>query len=105
MALRSFTGPDGATWEVWDVAPRTSYPHRRIGDRRSPDPVLLYKGPERRQGERRTAAPRIAGCAPGLEGGWLVFASGGVKRRLAPTPAGWETCPESALARLLERAR
>jgi len=109
VALRSFTAPDGRSWDVWDVLPEQAsagaYPVRRVRDRRSPDPVLLYKGPERRVTERRRSTPRPSTCLPGLEGGWLVFSSAGVKRRLAPPPSGWEVCPVAALVRLLELAR
>ena len=109
MTLRTFNDPEGRMWDVWDVLPDrvapSPYGHCRMGDRRCPDPVLLYKGPERRVAERRMTAPRTVMSVPGMERGWLVFVSDGVKRRLAPPPDGWEACPESALARLLERAR
>jgi hypothetical protein len=43
--------------------------------------------------------------SPGLEGGWLAFASGSRKRRLAPYPAEWQTVDEAELERLCGLAR
>jgi hypothetical protein len=39
-----------------------------------------------------------------LRNGWLCFESESEKRRLTPTPAGWDRLPESELQRLLEKA-
>jgi hypothetical protein len=39
-----------------------------------------------------------------LRNGWLCFESGSEKRRLTPTPAGWESLPAGELARLLGAA-
>ena len=36
--------------------------------------------------------------------GWLSFDSGTETRRIAPTPPGWQTLPESELRRLCEKA-
>jgi hypothetical protein len=36
--------------------------------------------------------------------GWLTFECADEKRRLAPTPAGWEALDAPALLRLLEKA-
>lgn len=109
MALRRFSDSEGRSWDVWDVVPDrvtpSPYAQRRFGDRRCPDPVLLYKGPERRVAERRWTASRSPLGAPGMEHGWLVFVCDGVKRRLAPPPEGWERYPEGELERLLARAR
>jgi hypothetical protein len=106
VPLRSFTAPDGTVWRVWNVTPLTGRQHtdRRVGDRRSPDPVLLYKGRERRTGDRRKAAPRTSVLGAGLEKGWLVFESERAKKRLAPPPDGWESCPECDLVELWQRA-
>lgn len=104
MPLRSFVAPDGAVWQVWGVAPPGGLgvrAQRRVRDRRSPDPVILYKGPDRRQGERRR--PPL-GFAPALESGWLVFESARGKRRLAPPPDGWDQWPEPRLVELWTRA-
>ena len=102
MPLRSFTAPDGARWQVWGVTPpgaAVTALQRRVRDRRSPDPVILYKGVERRRQERRRAAAK-----PVMETGWLVFESAQAKRRLAPPPEEWDTCPEPVLVELWNRA-
>lgn len=104
MPLRSFVAPDGAMWQVWGVAPPGASAiraQRRVRDRRSPDPVILYKGPDRRIAERRRA-PGSPGA--GLESGWLVFESVRGKRRLAPPPDGWDLWPEPKLVELWSRA-
>jgi hypothetical protein len=110
MAHRYFTARDGRCWEVWDVFPemvrQPTYSPQRMGDRRSPDPVLLHKGPERRTGERRRLrSPPPTFILHGLERGWLVFVSGSLKKRLAPPPPEWDSLPDEALAGLLARAR
>lgn len=107
MPLRSFRDPDGTPWEVWQVTPEgcTPWSAQRIRERRSPEPVFLYTGPERRSAERRRNAPVPARIASELADGWLVFESGGAKKRLAPPPPGWDTCPEETLLEYLQRAR
>jgi hypothetical protein len=40
----------------------------------------------------------------GYEHGWLCFAAGGQRRRLAPIPADWEECSEGALEAHLAHA-
>lgn len=72
-------------------------------DRRSPDPVLRYRGPERRSDADRRA--RQATLLRSLEGGWLTFESEAEKRRLVPIPAGWEQLPDPELERLRVLAR
>lgn len=105
MALRSIEAPDGTRWQVWQVTPgRATRGERRVADRRSPDPVLLYRGPERRERDRRRGGAYPALIATSHAGGWLVFESPGEKRRLAPPPEGWEGCPEAVLLEYLERA-
>lgn len=106
MPLRSFTAPDGAVWRAWEVTPRTvpATAERRVRDRRSPEPVLLYKGPERRTRERRRGLAGFTVLPGTLQQGWLCFESGGAKRRLAPPPAGWDTCPECDLVEHWRRA-
>ena len=103
MPLRSFLAPDGARWQVWGVAmPGAAIDalQRRVRDRRSPEPVILYKGTERRRQERRQApAPQ-----PVKRTGWLVFESARAKRRLAPPPEEWDTCAEPQLVELWNRA-
>ena len=107
MPLRSFRAPDGTPWEVWQVTPAgglTPWTHQRVRDRRSPEPVLLYRGPERRQRDRRQGRPFPARLAAELAQGWLVFESSRAKKRLAPPPPGWDTCPEELLVEYLDRA-
>ena len=43
--------------------------------------------------------------SPGLERGWLAFACGDNRRRLAPFPASWESCSDAELEALCETAR
>lgn len=92
-------------WLVWSVVPRPDQQGRpRAGyDRRSPDPVLRYTGPER----RTTPDPRRARdpFAPESHSGWLVFESPEERRRLSPIPAGWDRLNDRELERLLRDAR
>lgn len=104
MALRSFRGSDGVLWQVWSVIPgfRESGERRRGYDRRSPDPVLRYTGPERRtHPDRRRTALFLAST---LAAGWLVFESPSERRRLSPIPPGWDACSDAQLERWCERA-
>jgi hypothetical protein len=107
MALRSFRGPDGALWNVWNVdgasVPR-SYSVPRVRERRGQD-LLSYRGPERRKAERRTVPSGRSLLRGDYAAGWLVFESDGAKRRLAPPPAGWEGAEEEALVELWRRAQ
>ena len=104
MALRAFRDATGVLWHVWNVIPGArESAERRVGyDRRSPEPVLRYTGPERRSADRRRLSFAVA---TGLAAGWLTFESPGERRRLAPIPPGWDRCSESGLARLCEQAR
>lgn len=104
MALRSFRSSAGVPWQVWSVIPglRDSGERRRGYDRRSPDPVLRYSGPERRaQPDRRRTALFLSAT---LAAGWLVFESPGERRRLSPIPPGWDLCSDAQLERWCERA-
>jgi hypothetical protein len=101
MPLRTFRSSAGVEWRVWNVIPghKGEDERRRGYDRRSPDPVLLYRGPERREiAERRNRVPVVP------EEGWLVFESGSERRRLMPIPFGWEVRSDSDLERLCSRA-
>jgi hypothetical protein len=103
MPQRVFRTAAGVEWHVWSVVPgNVPGEERRHGyDRRSPDPVILYKGVERRaHGERR----RVAALVPGMHSGWLVFESNGERRRLFPIPPAWEARPDCDLERLCDRA-
>lgn len=103
MPIRAFRAPDGVLWQVWNVMPGRRDEERRVGyDRRSPDPVFRYTGPERRErSDRRRPAQFLS---PLLAAGWLAFECPTEKRRLAPIPQHWEQIPEAELARLCEQA-
>lgn len=91
-------------WQVWSVIPGTRKDGERRGgrDRRSPDPVFLYRGADRRKAaDRRNAAATVSAA---FAGGWLVFQAPHERRRLAPIPADWEALSSDDLARLCERA-
>jgi len=105
MALREFIAPDGELWRVWQVIPtlgRSGF--ARLRERRGQD-VVAYKGPERREADRRSASPQTLVLAEGLEGGWLAFEHEGAKRRLAPPPSGWESFTDGQLGELWAAAR
>ena len=105
MPQRVFRTASGVEWHVWSVIPGNApAEERRHGyDRRSPDPVIRYKGSDRRAAAERRRPPGPA-VAPGMQLGWLVFDSGTERRRLAPIPPAWEARPECDLERLCERA-
>ena len=107
MAHRVFRASDGRDWQVWNVVPGAwrqngwnGLEARRV-ERRSPDPVLAYTGPERRKADRRTE-----GCvvAPDLAAGWLTFECDAERRRLTPIPRGWADLADEELDRLREAA-
>jgi hypothetical protein len=105
MPIRSFRTAEGVPWQVWNVVPsRRDNVERRTGyDRRSPDPVIRYAGPERREAaDRRRPAQFLS---PQLASGWLTFESPTEKRRLAPIPQHWEQLSEADLQRLCDTAR
>ncbi len=55
--------------------------------------------------EVHRASQKAGAVSPGFEGGWLAFASGTNKRRLAPFPPDWESASEEELGLLCEAAR
>lgn len=102
MGLRTFTTPDGTEWRVWNVVPSLALNEEsREWERRGQD-VLAYEGPERRESDRRHAPPFVS---PQLSAGWLCFESAASKRRLAPTPEGWEDAPDADLVEMWEAAQ
>lgn len=103
MPQRVFRTAQGVEWHVWSVIPGgPAAEERRHGyDRRSPDPVIRYKGTERRASDDRRSP--TAG-ALGLQPGWLVFDSGQERRRLSPIPPAWEARAACDLERLCARA-
>lgn len=104
MPIRSFRGEDGVHWQVWNVVPGRCDTERRVGyDRRSPEPVIRYTGPERRTGGDRRQPPQF--LSPHLAGGWLTFECPTEKRRLAPIPQHWEELADADLERLCLAAR
>ena len=104
MPIRSFRTEEGVTWQVWNVMPGRHDVERRIGyDRRNPDPVIRYTGPERRGPDDRRRPPALLSAHLAL--GWLTFECPTEKRRLAPIPQHWERLPEAELARLCAAAR
>lgn len=104
MPLRTIRSQGGRWWKVWNVVPgaRHDDERRRGYDRRSPEPVILHPGPERRSAEDRRAETHLV--APELRNGWLVFDDGGRRWRVAPVPPHWETMPDPALVRLCSGA-
>jgi hypothetical protein len=107
VSYRTFRTAAGVEWQVWNVVPGawrrtiTAGHERRSGDRRSPDPVLRYSGPERRRAERRKTHSVLG---PELAGGWLIFKSGADRRRVTPIPPGWEKLSDTELERLCAAA-
>ena len=70
MASRSFIGPDGTSWQAWDVVPgqHSDWPtHAR------------------------------AHLPESMSQGWLCFECEGEKRRLHPIPDSWDTVSDDDL--------
>jgi hypothetical protein len=105
MALKTFVSSKGVLWHVWSVIPgsRESDERRRGYERRSPDPVLAYKGPERRATPDRRRRATLFSAA--LAAGWLTFESPTERRRLVPIPPAWDSCSDARLERLCEQAQ
>ena len=82
--LREFTDCSGKRWRVWDVSPNvrtfTTTSEAEAATAASPFPTMEFSG------------------------GWLCFESAEEKRRLAPIPPEWETCPLTVLEELCTRA-
>ena len=76
-ALRQFKDADGQVWEVWDVVPSNS--ERRF--QRPPTPPMGV--------ERRRKPEFRVNLGMQMANGWLIFASGSLRRRLAPIPEKW----------------
>jgi len=55
--------------------------------------------------EVHRASKKPGAVSPGLENGWLAFASGEHKRRLSPFPETWEGMSDAELEALCESAR
>lgn len=55
--------------------------------------------------QRKEGSPSAGPDLPeALRNGWLCFESATEKRRLTPTPAGWQILPEERLGELLADA-
>ncbi len=103
MGLRAFRDSESREWRVWDVRPVSSPSlERRVRERRNPDPLLLYSGPERRSSGDRRVATTTRWVIPIRE--WLAFDSEEEKRRLMPVPEAWEELPDHELEKLCSRA-
>ena len=102
MGLRAFRDSNRVEWRVWDVRPSGSGSDRRVADRRNPDPVIRYSGPERRSGKDRRVTRATRWVLPIRE--WLAFDSEIEKRRLIPVPENWEELPDRELERLCQQA-
>lgn len=99
MAYREFTDADGTVWTAWDVPPwRVFSPSRTYHERRV-HPTPGYTPERRKASERRR--DRMGAMS---EQGWVCFARAGEKRRLAPTPAGWDQASDEELLNLCRRA-
>jgi hypothetical protein len=55
--------------------------------------------------EVHRSSQKAGAVSPGLENGWLAFASGDSRRRLAPFPSTWETSTDTELEVLCATAR
>ena len=86
---RQFTDAEGRSWDVWEVIPQMA--ERREGH--TDVPV-----------ERRADSKPRASLPVEMREGWLAFESRHERRRLAPSPAGWELLNDRDLAQLLDRA-
>lgn len=102
MAQRIFRDDQGTEWTVIGVVPKAS--DRRAGEdrRRTVAPDVVVE--RRRAPDRRLRSRARALLTGGLEGGWLCFLAGDVRRRIAPIPSGWEGLSDRELAQLLARA-
>ena len=78
MAARTFTAPDGTSWEAWNVVPGQHADWPSHARRHLPE---------------------------SLSDGWLCFESATEKRRLHPIPPGWEEHSEELLWRLCTTAQ
>lgn len=92
MTQRTFRDRFGREWQAWEVNPAMA--ERRAARERA---AVL---PER----RRRHQPRAA-LPEDLRNGWLAFQSRAERRRIAPTPEGWDQLSDAQLEELLERAR
>ncbi len=93
---RTFLDVRGRTWEVWMVHPSSI--ERRKMERRSPVENAVHLIEQRVLGDRRSSIGTRGAVASEYSTGWLCFASGGEKRRLAPVPVNWMSANDSQVA-------
>jgi hypothetical protein len=93
---RTFLDARGRKWEVWMVHPSSI--ERRKMERRSPVENAVFLIEQRVMGDRREGAGVRGAVASEYSSGWLCFASGGEKRRLAPVPVNWMSANDSQVA-------
>src|SRR5688572_7872877 len=86
---REFDDAQGHRWQVWEVIPTFAQRRHR------PDIVAA---------DGRTVKGLRSSIPVDMHEGWLAFATTGERRRLAPTPLGWELLSDRELVELLERA-
>lgn len=91
MPHREVADELGRVWVVWEVTPRA------IERRRKPDEAGGA-------GRRERQEPRVV-VAAYLSNGWLAFETDHEKRRIGPTPRGWESMTDAQLLDLLGRAK
>jgi hypothetical protein len=83
---------------------RADAPDRRSGAERRQEQQRRSEL-DRRSGTDRREAPRVKARLPGdYAAGWLCFASGGEKRRLAPLPPDWDRADDATLDEWLRAA-
>src|SRR3954464_13439654 len=95
---RKFRCEDGLVWQAWDVVP--TWGERRVAQRRQntqPPPDITG---ERRIADRRRRQGIRIGLSEALTSGWLAFECQGMRRRVAPIPAGWDELPEEELCKI-----
>jgi hypothetical protein len=80
MSFREFKDESGIKWEVWDVHPTS---------------ITLALASA--NGNRHEIRDPIGPVQERFAGGWLCFARGQEKRRLAPIPTGWQQLSEDDL--------
>jgi hypothetical protein len=90
MALREFNDASGVNWQVWDTHPT----------------VVRELDGASALSRFMNSRPALAGLQPStvrpsFKAGWLTFACGEWRRRLAPVPAEWDRLDESGLRTLL----
>lgn len=91
MPLREFTDSAGKAWRAWDT-----YPVNAGETHGKPSALERFMA---NQPVHEGMQP--AGVRPRFQSGWLTFACGDERRRLAPVPAGWEGADEETLKRYL----